>query len=268
MERVFRILTLLLIPIITCAQESYIDTLSLRTHSTMLGIGHNNQLDTYLSPLEYTGTEIRFLQENVRLTRLMKGRVTMQNLIQANFSYTKSPTKDSKYLSGMLEWDMAFHYNRHITPALSILAGPQLGFHGGGIYNTRNGNNPAQARLAMDLNASGQAQYRFRFLHRNMKIRYQMDFLLAGMVFSPEYGQSYYEIFSLGQKKHNVCFNSPFSAVTLNQLLTLDIPIGASQLRFGLEHIMRQTHVNELKTHDWTWLFLIGYVRQFSLIKP
>ena len=268
MNKVPAILFLLLVPILIKAQGKGGDSLILRTHSTMLGLGRINQLDSYLSPLEYTGPQVRIVQENTRPTRLLRGRVSMQNLIQANFSYTKSPTEDSKYLSGMLDWNLALHYMWQPAPALRFLAGPQLGMHGGGIYNTRNGNNPAQARLAIDLNASGLAIYSFRLFNRSLQARYQLDFLLAGMAFSPEYGQSYYEIFSLGQEKHNLCFTSPFSAVTVNQLLTLDIPVGASQMRIGIEHVMRQTHVNHLKTHDWTWLFLIGYVRHFSLVKP
>ncbi len=267
MQKVLQILLLLLIPILTYAQDSSINPLSIRTHSTMLGVGWNNQLDTYLSPMEYTGSEIRFIQENIKPTALLNRRVSMQNLIQANFSYTKSPTEDSKYLSGLLEWNIALHYQWNVAPKLRLLAGPQLGLHGGGIYNTRNGNNPAQLRLALDLNFSGMAFYQFQVFNRTIEARYQLDFLLAGMVFSPEYGQSYYEIFSLDQEKHNVCFNSPFSAVTANQLLTFDIPLGAAKLRIGAENIVRQTHVNEIKTHDWTWLLILGYVKRFSLIK-
>lgn len=244
------------------------DALRLRSHSTMFGIGHNNQLDTYLSPLEYTGTEIRFIQENVKPTRLLQQKVSMQNLIQANFSYTKSPSDDGKYLSGMIDWNIGLHYCWPVTPSLRILAGPQIGLHAGGIYNTRNGNNPAQARLQADLNASGMAIYTFRLWNKTMQARYQGDLLIAGMMFSPEYGQSYYELFSLGNGGHNVCFCSPFSAVSYNQLLTLDIPMKNAKFRIGIENIIRQSKANDIKTHDWTWLFLVGYVKQFSLIKP
>lgn len=250
------------------AQEPVTSPHSLRTHSTMLGIGSNNQLDTYLSPFEYKGTEIRFIQENIKNTSFIKRRIQMQNLIQAHFSYTKSPTDDAKYLSGMAEWNIALHYKWDISPSWKLFLGPQLGLHGGFIYNTRNGNNPAQGRLATDLNASGMATYSFRMFHRPFDIRYQADFLVAGLMFSPEYGQSYYEIFSLGHSGHNVCFTSPLSAISVNQLLTLDYPLGASKLRIGIESVIRQSHVNELKTHDWTWLFLIGYVKQFHLVKP
>ena len=43
------------------------------TRSTLYGIGITNILDTYLSPMEYTGPEIRILRENMRMTKYMDG---------------------------------------------------------------------------------------------------------------------------------------------------------------------------------------------------
>ena len=58
------------------------------TRSTLYGIGHTNLLDTYLSPMEYTGPELRILRENMRTTRYMNGKVFRQSLFQANVSLT------------------------------------------------------------------------------------------------------------------------------------------------------------------------------------
>ena len=46
--------------------------------SNMIGIGATNRLETYLSPFEYTGTEVRFLHESMRLTKMMNGRISTQ----------------------------------------------------------------------------------------------------------------------------------------------------------------------------------------------
>ena len=64
----------------------------LRTHATLFGVGYHNLLDTYLSPSEYTGTTVRILREHNRHTRLMKGNIAMQNSLQGNLAYCKSPT--------------------------------------------------------------------------------------------------------------------------------------------------------------------------------
>ena len=238
----------------------------MRTHCTMLGIGHLNQLDTYLSPQEYTGTQVRLLQENTKNTKLIHGRVTMQNLIQANGGYSQSRTDKGKYMSGMLEWQMALLHHWHVLPRLTLLAGPQLGTHLGFLYNTRNGNNPAQARLSADLGISGAALYRFVLWKKTMDLRYQASLQLGGLMFSPQYGQSYYEIFSLGHSDHNICFTSPFAAPNIDQLITLDAHLGKGTLRIGLQGLVRQSHVNEIKTHDWSFAFLVGYVKNFQLV--
>lgn len=274
MHKLSIFLLLMLCPILSTYSQSSDSTSfredtmkNIRTHCSMLGIGSNNQLDTYLSPLEYTGKELRFVQENIRFVHLFKKSVSLQNLIQVNGCYTKSPTDDGKYMSGMVDWNLAGHLEVFRAKNLFLMVGPQTGLHAGFIYNTRNGNNPAQARLAGDLGISGKATYSFFIKKHHFTLRYQADLPLAGLMFSPEYGQSYYEIFSLGNSGHNVCFTNPFEALTLNQFLTLDVPLGSVTLRLGYESCIRQSHVNEIKTHDWTNLFVIGVAKHFVLVK-
>ena len=55
----------------------------------MVGVGKANVFDTYLSPLEYEGTDFRLLHESMRMTRIMGGRVSVQNLVQADFAYAE-----------------------------------------------------------------------------------------------------------------------------------------------------------------------------------
>ena len=51
---------------------------SIITRSTLYGIGRTNILDTYLSPMEYKGSELRILRENRRGTKYMEGNVYRQ----------------------------------------------------------------------------------------------------------------------------------------------------------------------------------------------
>ena len=59
--------------------------------SAMIGAGHNNTFETYLSPLEYQGPEVRFAYETMRMTRLMDGNVSAQNLLQLHAT-SRKPT--------------------------------------------------------------------------------------------------------------------------------------------------------------------------------
>ena len=260
-------LAIALIPVGTRAQEAGDPTL-LRSHATLFGVGYHNLLDTYLSPLEYTGTEVRILREHARLTHLMNDRVAYQNTLQGYIAYCKSPTDDAKTISGMVDWTFAWRYQWQPSESLTLQAGPAIGTHLGFAYNTRNGNNPAQARIAVDAGLSAAASYRFQCLGKSFTARYQADLPLVGAMFSPNYTQSYYEIFSLGNYDHNICATHLFQAFNISQMLSLDMPLGNHTIRLGYLCNIRQSHVNHLKSHDWSHAFMLGYVKQFQLIKP
>ena len=46
------------------AQEDSLRATRYVMRSTMVGVGHSNVFETYLSPLEYSGTEVRFMHES------------------------------------------------------------------------------------------------------------------------------------------------------------------------------------------------------------
>ena len=235
--------------------------------SNMIGIGATNRLETYLSPFEYTGTEVRFLHESMRLTKMMNGRISTQQFFEGNMSISRSPSHDANFLAGDFDWRIAWHYNWEPAENLRILGGLQTGASIGAVYNTRNGNNPAQAKFSTDIAASAMAVYRFTLLNRLFAVRYQFDMPLIGLMFSPAFGQSYYEMFSLGHFDHNVCATWAGNAPTFRNLLTLDAPLGSGTLRIGWRGDIRQSHVNHLKSHTWSNLFMIGYVKHFRLVK-
>ena len=242
------------------------------THATVLGIGAVNQLDTYLSPLNYSGPQLQFLHETLRYTGWAKGRFTMQTLWQANLSYTKSKAARGGNYGGDVSYTIGWHYNWQKTfserSKLRFLLGPQLNANLGVLYNTRNSNNPAQAIATTHLAASGAIIWDVQLGKQPLIARYQLDLPLMGLKFSPNYGQSYYEIFELGQYDHNICFTHPFNAFSSRHLLTLDFPFRQTTLRVGYLCDIRQSHVNELKYHSYTHAFLLGVVRHLTIRKP
>ena len=72
--------------------------------STLFGAGFNNVLETYLSPLEYKGPELRFMHEGMRMTRLMGGNVSGQHLLQVMASRTQNPARNGEMYTGMVSW--------------------------------------------------------------------------------------------------------------------------------------------------------------------
>lgn len=263
-------LCVLILIVLTClpTRIQAQDSLQATRHvmrSVMIGAGHNNTFETYLSPLEYEGPEVRFAYETMRMTRLMDGNVSAQNLFQLHASYTENISQTNHTYGGLVNWSYALHYQFRPAKGLKILFGPMLDLNAGVVYNRRNSNNPAQAKAYGGLGASGMLIWKFRIRNYPMTVRYQANLPLLGAMFSPEFGESYYEIFSLGNGGRNVVFTSLHNNPSLRQLLTLDFPVGNTVMRVGYVCDLQQAKVNNLKSHTYSHDFMIGVVRNLYL---
>lgn len=235
--------------------------------TNLFGIGSTNLLDSYLSPSEYTGMEFRFLRENIRMTKLMHGNVSSQSIFQTHAAYTNNDADTGNEISALLSWSYALHYHFRLTPNLKFLAGPYGQINGGFIYNTRNSNNPAQGKAYVNLGASGMVVYSFHLWNKPLLLRYQLNLPLAGVMFSPEYQQSYYEIFTQGNWKHVIQLTSLHNQPSAFQMLTLDFPIKTSTVRLGYILDIHQSHVNQIKCHTYSHSFMVGLVKNICIIK-
>ena len=241
---------------------------SIITRSTLYGIGRTNILDTYLSPMEYTGPELRILRENRRGTKYMEGKVYRQTLFQANASLTENKAGTGSSFSVLANWNLAYHYRFQINESLQLLTGPNLDLNGGLIYNLRNSNNPVNAKAYANLGASGMAIYQFQIKEHPFVLRYQLNVPLIGLMFSPEYGQPYYEMSIAKDFGKNICFTSLHNQPSFRQFLTLDFPIKKTNLRLGYVCDIQQAKVNHLKSHTWSHAFMIGFIKHFHLVNP
>lgn len=236
---------------------------SIRTHSFVLGIGSSHQLDTYLSPLNYTGYQVSLLRETLRMTRLANRRISFQSLWQGTFSQTSNISRTATDWGFHIGYDALWHYNWTPVQGLRLMAGGAIGTDAGVLYNSRGGNNPAQGRVNVDISASVMAIYKFRLWRQDLSLRYQANMPLMGVMFSPQFGQSYYEI-GTGNANGNVCFSQPGNAFSLWQQFTVDIPVGKYVvIRTGYLCDIRQSHMHGIKMHDRSHSFMIGFVKHF-----
>ena len=262
------IVLLILTGVITCLHAQSINEIDKRpiTRSTMYGAGSINLYDTYLSPLEYTGVQMRVVRESNRMTPWLNNKLSRQVLFQGHLASANNPTETANELSGMVNWNYALHYNlSFFHNQLQLWAGPMLQLHGGFTYNTRNGNNPAQARLATNLAASEAIHYQIPWRVCPLSFRYQLDAPFLGIMFSPQYGQSYYEIFSLGHSEGTIVCTSLHNQPTLRHWLTADVVLRHCTFRLGYMADMQQSRVNGLRAHDYSHSFLIGIVKQLTI---
>ncbi len=234
-------------------------------HSTLFGIGRVNHLDTYLSPLEYTGPQATYLHETRRNLQ-RNPHILFSTLTQGDFSYAHNPAKNAHDFGGNIRYDMGWgrQWEDALWHGLDLTAGGMTGGNVGFLYNNRNGNNPAQARLALQLSALVRADYHFCVRKQALALHYQAQLPLLGVGFMPQYGQSYYTLFEQGNRDHNTICTHPANALSLRQLLTFDIPIRRATLSVGYLSDLRQLRANGIKQHQYSRSFVIGYVRNLK----
>lgn len=238
------------------------------TNTQMLGIGAVNTLDTYLSPEEYTGTELRYISHSVRENGTKLSRELVH---QAQILSVRNRRENNNELGGFYNfqynWQYALGQWNVGEGELRLKVGGGVDTRLGFLYNMRNSNNPAQAYGQVNIAPNAVAAYRFRLRNLPFQLRYEVQVPLLGLTFSPNYGQSYYEIFTRDNYDHNLVVTSPISAPSLRQLLTLDFTVRYTTFRVGYLGDYQQAKINQLRQHVWSNLLVLGIVRKFSINK-
>jgi len=266
MNKIFTVLLALLFGA-AALSEAYAQ-LEVSTNSmTLFSIGKVNHYDTYLSPMEYTGPQLTFLHETHRNLK-RNYHILFQTWTQGEFSYAQNRAETAHELGGSFRYDAGWHREwLCIVKGLDVAVGGLVGGDLGMLYNARNGNNPAQARANLRMSASFRAFYHFRVKRSNLSLCYQACLPVLGMAFSPQYGQSYYNIFDQGNYDHNIRCTHFGNALSLRQTLIFNFPVRHATLSVGYLSDLRQAHLNGLKQHQYTRGFVIGYSRKLTRVK-
>lgn len=236
--------------------------------SVMIGVGSINVYDTYLSPVEFSGWQAHLLYERTRnLSIGHSGRWQEQSLLRFQASHPTNRSGTGRYTEGTINLNYGWFYRTQPAPTLSLWVGPQLDLHTGALYYNRNSNNPAQAQVYGTVDASALAIWKFNIRRLPLVARYQLNLPLIGAKFSPKYGESYYEIFVVGNRTNHVSLITPHNAFSVRQLLTIDIPTGICTLRAGYLFDMQQSVLNHIRYHSYSHALLLGVTRSFYLLK-
>lgn len=228
---------------------------SLKTNNTLsASIGTASMYDTYLSPLKYKGFSVHLMYEQMRGTTWFDRRFYKQQVFEVDFAKGDNPAKNASEYWFLGSYRLGGHYQLYSSDGLRIGVGGLWDVNVGVLYNERNGNNPATARAYSNLNLSLQASYKLQ----HCAIRWQLDTPVMGVLFSPRYGQSYYEI-SLGNSVGVVNFASLHNQRALRSYLTVDVPINTYTLRVGYLGSWYQTKVHDIQTHHYTNSIVIGF---------
>ena len=234
----------------------------------MLMAGTANSLDTYLSPLTYRGTELRFTSQVVHNRKERNWTHTLTHGLR--LARESMRTNDGVRLEG--GYDFSCSWQRKIVNRtvgywgrLMVTAGAGVDATVGFRYNAQNSNNPAQAEAAVCFTPAMAADWRFFLVspksgrRHTLGLRYEAAVPLVGMMFSPAFGQSYYEIFSRGNYDHNLCTIWVGNAPSLRQRLLFNFKLLKRHFFIGYEGDYRQAKVNNIKYHRYTNAAVLGW---------
>lgn len=232
----------------------------------LFGIGRTNQLDTYLSPMEYRGMQVSIMASRERMTRMAGGNISFQSIFHGAFSTTENPAHTADCLGGRVAYSAGWHYNHTVLPGLRVKGGGLIGADAGFLYIARNGNNPAQGKAGTQLSLSVGTDYSFTVKKLPLRFAYQADMPMLGVMFCPEFGESYYGISQDGVG-HDIICSHPGNALCLRQLLSADFRMKRFDLRIAYLCDIRQSSARSLKYHDISHSFMFGVVRRFQLMR-
>jgi hypothetical protein len=230
---------------------------------TLIGIGGYQIKNTYLSPVVYTGTGIRIVNERMKVVSLSDYRVSSQQLVDIDLSNVRNPAGTVAALAGFANYSFGYHYRLQPAPDFKVLAGASLKGMFGFVYNTQSANNPIATHVDVDLNASAMGIYTFHIKKFPFTVRYQTDIPLTGVLFTPSYGQSYYEIFGLGNTSGIVGFSSLHNKFAMRNFVSVDISFWKLTLRTGYLNSIYTTHIKDIQTRYVSHNFMLGFVREF-----
>jgi hypothetical protein len=229
------------------------------------GLGGVSVYDEYLSPLVYTGTVFRADYESMHFMSDSNNKLSLQQTLMVSGGMTDNVAKTNSIFYLALRPGIGMHYHFRPMANLKILIGGIWDLAFVSKYSFNNGNNPYSADFSTQINASFIAQYLLNVKKFPIMIRYSLRSPLAGVMFVPEYGASYYEMFTLGKLGNAIHFSSLHNSLAWNNSLTADLMLKKMIIRLSYIHDYEKHHANSLHFESMQNVFSIGSVINFSI---
>lgn len=229
------------------------------TSSFMIDCGSASILDTYLTPITYSGYDLRLSYEGFKAMKFNPEYWIMQFTSGVQYDNVKNIVQNRVMHSLTLdiEWGMMHRWNMNVVEGLTLYLGGSAGLYGGVIYNQYNSNNPVSAKIRVSANLVAMATYDLKIGELPITLRYEPTLPMIGVFFAPGYGESLYEVYlgNMDGVVHAAYWGNRFD---MTNLLTADLHLGRVSLRIGYRGVYEASWVNNTDTRIYTNSLIIG----------
>ena len=234
-----------------------LQTLRPVTSTYSVEYGAASTLDTYLSPLRYQGSTIALNGSWLKAMRQNPQHLIMAFDASIGLESQLSPARNSRLYDFSLDFSWSMMYRWRPIEHFQVGAGGGVALNIGALYLARNSNNPVSARASVDVTANAMASYSLHIGRLPVRLIDRVSIPMVGAFFSPEYGETYYEIY-LGNHAglaHCGWWGNHFR---IDNLLAADISLGTVALRVGCHFDFSSGKVHDIVTRHTTHSLVIG----------
>ncbi len=218
---------------------------NVRMKTSSLGVGGLVLKDEYLSPLNYGGFSVQYSQESTQLRykssvqgvsiwshlfgnvdRTPSSSWIGQRHFVVSLSQTKNPAQNGSIsrLEARLSGSRQYALLRAASGVFYL--GPGYTVSSGGMYSSRNGNNPATFKLEGLLTLAMSYAYRLPIRSCPILLRLSSRTDLLGLRWEQQFGESYYELYYLSDAlTKRLSFAHLGNSFGQELRLNVDIPI-------------------------------------------
>ena len=224
-----------------------------------LELGALRTTATYLSPLHYHGT---LLGANGRWDKTLPGHgnaMTMNLEGEVRFSRMLNPAGTASMMNVQTGFNFGLDWRHRLPYSLQLRIGGYYGIEGGAMWLFRNSNNPVEALFYTGVGASASLSWKSHIGRLPILLADRVRLPLAGVFFSPAYGESYYEIY-LGNHDGLAHFGWPGNRFGIENYMSLTLDFGRTAMEIGYRFGMQNQEASHLVTREWSHTLSIGVI--------
>jgi hypothetical protein len=222
-----------------------------------LEIGGGSVLDTYLSPIKYSGVSLSLAGEWDKHVAWADSTMVMQFNGAISSVLAQNPTKNKNLYEADLNFEWGLRKEWRPIRNLTLRGGAGVGFNAGVIYKPSNNNNPATAKADVNLSLGAMARYDTHIGRLPITISDEVRLPSLSLFFSQQYAETYYEIY-LGNHSGLVHAGWWGNNFCIDNLCVVDMKLSKYSLSVGYRLRVRSSYVCDINTQIVTHAAVVG----------